>query len=419
MSATAAPSTDASQFRWYLAGAAAWFTSFGIQAVMFAYLVTTVLHAPPNMIGLAQASLTLVSTFLLLVGGAIADQIDTRRLLILCHAVAIVPALALAAIVGFGWLRYEWLIVYGLAMGLVTAFIIPSREAMMADVIGPTGAPFIQRAVTTTVGVTMIAQIAGMFLARFAASLGAAPIILFQAVVQLFGAFTSYQLAPSTRHHVHAEANGGSQMQRIAAGLKEVANSYALFPITIVTAAIGVLFIGAFLVILPVILREEYGGDVQQFSSMQIAFWSGSIISSMAISRLGNIANRGRLVVFAVSIGTTILFLMSFQTPLTLFYALVFVWGLGAGVTISMARTIVQEHAPPAHRARVMSIYQLGFTGGMSVGALAIGFVVDALGARHAALVPAFAMVFVIAYLLTTTKLWSITALNHDAGAAA
>ena len=97
------------------------------------------------------------------------------------------------------------------------------------------------------------------------------------------------------------------------------------------------------------------------------------------------------------------------------FYALVLVWGLGAGVTISMSRTIVQEHAPTAHRARVMSIYQLGFTGGMSIGALAVGYVVAAVGARNAALVPAAAMALVLFYVLSTTKLWSITALNTDA----
>ncbi len=413
------PTADPAQFRWYLSGAAAWFGAFGIQMVMFSYLVTTVLDAPPNMIGLAQASLTLVSTFLLLVGGAVADQIDTRRLLILCHLAAALPALALAAVVGFGGLRYEWLIVYGLAMGLITAFVIPARESMLADVIGPANTPFIQRAVTTTVGITFFAQIAGMFAARFAAAAGAAPIIIFQAAVQLFGAYTVYRLAPSTRHETHAEVNAGSQLQRIAAGMREVRNSYALLPITIITAAIGILFIGAFLVILPVILREEFGGNVEQFSSMQIAFWGGSILSLMVIGRIGNIVNRGRMIVLALSMGTLVLFSLSVPAPLNVFYALVFIWGMGAGVTISMSRTIVQEHAPAAHRARVMSIYQLGFTGGMSVGALAIGFAVDAIGARAATLVPAVLMMTVLAYLLLATKLWTITALKHDTDAAA
>ena len=415
----AVPTAARSQFRWYLSGASAWFIAFGIQQVMFSYLVTTVLHEAPGMIGLAQTSLTIVSTLLLLVGGAVADQVDTRRLLILSHVIAVVPPMALAAVVGFGWLRYEWLSVYGLTMGFISAFVLPAREAMMADVIGPAGRSFLQRAVTTTVAINFVAQISGMFVARFAATLGAAPIMLFQAAIQLFGAFTAYRLTPSTRHTDHAEANGVGQLARIAGGLREVANSYALLPITIITAAIGILFIGTFLVTLPVILREEYSGDVQQFSSMQIAFWSGSIISSLAISRAGNIAYRGRMVVGAMVLGTTIQYLMSFSAPLYLFYGLVFVWGLGAGVTISMSRTIVQEHAPPAHRARVLSIFQLGFTGGMSIGALAIGFVVEAIGPRHAMLVPAISMTIVLTTLLATTKLWNITALKHDAEAPA
>lgn len=408
----AAPSDD-SPFRWYLLGAGSWFAAFGIQAVMFAYLVTTVLHAPADQIGLAQASLTIVSTILLLLGGAVADHVDTRRLLIFGHLAAAVPAAALAAIVAFGYLRFEWLIVYGLFMGLITAFTMPAREAMMGDVIGVKGVPAIQRAVTTTVGTTMVGQILGMLTAGLAAVAGAAPIILLQVVSQLVGAFASAQLAPSTRHAEHANTDG--HMTRIAGGLREVTKSHALLPITILTLAIGVLFIGAFLVILPVILRNEFGGEVQQFAATQVAFWGGSIVSSLTISRLGNVVNRGRLVVIAMTLGITVLTAMSFKGSLITLYALVFLWGIGAGITISMSRTIVQEHAPPAHRARVLSVYQLGFTGGMSIGAFLIGFIVEMIGARQATLVPAGIMALVLTTLVTTTKLWHIRAVGHEA----
>ena len=411
------PAND-SQFRWYLAGAGSWFLAFGLQQVMFGYLVTTVLHAPPNLVGLAQASLTLLSTLLLLVGGAVADQIDTRRLLIACHAAAVLPATILAATVATGNLRYEWLILYGLAMGSITAFTLPAREAMMGDVIGPQGMPKIQRAVTTTVGVTFLAQIVGMLTARLAAAVGPAPIILLQACVQIFGAFASFRLQASTRHSVHADPDGGSQLARIADGLREVTKSYALLPITILTLAIGVLFIGAFLVILPVLLREEFGGNVEQFSTLLASFWGGSILTSLTISRIGNIVHRGRLIVAAMCVGITVLIAISFKGPLIALYVLTFIWGMGAGVTISMSRTIVQEHAPPAHRARVLSIFQLGFTGGMSVGALLIGFIVQELGPRHATLVPAAIMALVILTLVARTELWRIKALKHDASPA-
>ena len=401
------------QFQWYLAGAGSWFFAFGIQAVMFSYLVTTVLHAPANQIGLAQASLTLISTALLLVGGALADQVDTRRLLMICHAMAILPAIVLAGVVSYGILRFEWLLVYGIAMGTVTAFILPAREAMLGDVLGPNGMQAVQRAVTTVVGATFMAQIGGMFSARFAVVAGPESIILLQAVAQAFGVYATYRLAPSHRHHTHAEENAGSQFSRILAGLRQVWKSEALLPITIITLSIGVLYIGSFLVILPVILREEFGGNVQQFSSMQVSFWGGSIISSLAISRFGTIARRGRLIVFAVSTGATILALISFKSSIEVLYLLIFVWGLGAGVMISMSRTTVQEHAPPALRARIMSIFQLGFTGGMSIGALLMGYVVEALGPRHATLVPAGIMAVILTALMLRTKVWHITSLSH------
>lgn len=385
----------------------------GVQMVMFTYLVTTVLHAPANQIGLAQTSLTILSAAFMLVGGAVADKLDTRRLLIICHTAAIVPALLLTFVVAIDALQYEWLILYGLAMGLITSFALPAREATLGDVLGPEGMKTIQRAVTTMVGVSFMAQIGGMLSARFAANIGPEVIILSQALVQALGVYAAIRLIPSGRHHVHAEDNTGSQWQRIRAGLSAVSNSAALLPVTVLTLAIGVLFIGSFMVILPVILREEFGGNVQQISSMQVSFWGGTIVSTMIIGRIGNIVNRGRLIVGAVSTGATVLMFMSIPASLPILYGLVFIWGLGAGVMISMSRTTVQENAPPALRARVMSIFQLGFTGGMSIGALLAGLVVHVAGARNATLIPAFTMALILLALVTRTDLWRIQAISH------
>ncbi len=411
MSAT--PSVPNSQYQWYLTGTGAWFFAIGIQMVMFTYLVTTVLHAPANQVGLAQTSLTILSAAFMLIGGAVADKVDTRRLIILCHTAAIVPSIALATIVWMGALRYEWLICYGLMMGLITAFILPAREATLGDVLGPDGMKSVQKAVTTMVGIQFLAQIAGMIAARFAGDMGAEIIILSQAAAQAVGVYAALKLIPSGRHHTHAEDNTGSQWQRIRAGLAEVRQSHALFPVTVLTLAIGVLFIGSFMVILPVILREEFGGNVQQISTMQVCFWGGTIVSSFAIGRIGHIVNRGRLIIGAVSTGATILMLMTFKAPLIVLYGLIFIWGLGAGVMISMSRTTVQEHAPPALRARVMSIFQLGFTGGMSVGALLAGIVVQTVGARNATLFPAITMAIILVTLVTRTRIWHIKAISH------
>ncbi|MFM9862754.1 MAG: MFS transporter, partial [Micropepsaceae bacterium] len=203
------PPANGSQFSWYLAGAGAWFLAMGIQMVMFTYLVTTELQGTELQVGIAQMSLTIMSMALLLFGGNIADQTDARSLLIRCHAIAMIPAIVLAAVVWSGTLRFEWLIAYGLVMGSITAFTMPAREAMLGDVLGDDRTR-IQRAVTTTIGVTFFCQVAGMISASLAAVSGPAPIILAQAVAQLVGVYSSYRLLPSTRHTDHAHASEGT-----------------------------------------------------------------------------------------------------------------------------------------------------------------------------------------------------------------
>jgi MFS family permease len=121
--------------------------------------------------------------------------------------------------------------------------------------------------------------------------------------------------------------------------------------------------------------------------------------------------HRGRFIVAAVSTGATVLALLSIKAPLFVLYGLIFTWGLGAGVMISMSRTAVQEHAPSALRARVMSVFQLGFTGGTAIGAILAGLAVEVLGARHATLFPSISMAIILALLVTRTHLLQVRAI--------
>ena len=83
---------------------------------------------------------------------------------------------------------------------------------------------------------------------------------------------------------------------------------------------------------------------------------------------------------------------MVFGVPIDVFYLLIFLWGAGGGITMSMSRSIVQESAPPSHRARVMSVYSLGMMGGMPMGSLAMGYVIGVFGPLNAAWVPVIGM---------------------------
>ena len=84
---------------------------------------------------------------------------------------------------------------------------------------------------------------------------------------------------------------------------------------------------------------------------------------------------------------------MALQPPFLVLNALCFVWGLGAGITLTQGRTVLQIVAPPTHRARLLALFQLGLGGGGPIGAFIAGSLAAVLGLKFAMVLPALAMV--------------------------
>jgi MFS family permease len=73
---------------------------------------------------------------------------------------------------------------------------------------------------------------------------------------------------------------------------------------------------------------------------------------------------RERLIGIAVAAGSIVLVALASLPPFPVFVALNFIWGLGAGITMTQSRTVLQIVAPATHRARLMSLFQLSLGGG-------------------------------------------------------
>ncbi len=186
-----------SQLPLYLMGSAAWFGAFGIQTVVFTYISAQVLALSGVYFALAQASFMLPALFLLLLGGAVAEHSDTRRLMVMAHLGAVVPPLFVAWLVASGTLTFVPLILAGLFMGTVSAFMLPAREAMLARVLGTNEGAAIQRAVRFSLLAQFLAQVAGMAFARLADKTGLEVMLLIQAGLQLAGAAAAFMLLPA------------------------------------------------------------------------------------------------------------------------------------------------------------------------------------------------------------------------------
>ncbi len=380
----------------YLGGQASWFIGLGIQFVIFPFLVTQILHESAARVGIAQMSLMAPALFFMLLGGTVADHGDVRRILIRVHLLAALPPLLLASIYLSGYLTYATLIVYALAMGTLGAFAMPARDSALNRVAETN----IQQAVTLAMGMQMGSQLVGMLIAALAAITGTAALLFFQAAVMLAGLWASAKLTPLPPKNTASAAN---RFVQIADGIKAAAAQPIVATVIVLNFAVGLFYVGSFLVVLPLMIRDVYQSTAAEFTLrfalVNICFWGGTIVANILLLRIGHVGHRGRIMMGSLTGGLFVLSALYFPMPFWLLCVLIFLWGMGAGITMTMGRTIVQVAASDSHRARVLAAYQLGFSGGAPLGSLMMGLLAGSLGIYTAVLVPAAMMIGILGLL--------------------
>jgi MFS family permease len=364
----------AADFRWFAGGVGSWFAGWGMNAALFAWLVAGELRASDAWVGIAQSATLWPSLLFLLLGGAVADRVDPRRLLIVLHAVVALPVLLLAAGVAAGWLSLPAVLAYGLCLGTVSAFVMPARDALLSRVAGPD----LMHAVTTMTAVQFGAQALGTAAAAAARWLGTVPMLGVLAAVLLAGSF-AVRGVPAVAPAVPSEPRP-TAWREVLDGLALVARSPQLRAPVLLVAAVGLFFIGPFLAVFPVMIVQHYDGGVDRLSLVSMLFPLGTIFGSLAMRARGGFRRKGRAALVALMAGAVALGAIGLQFSFPGLVVLTFAWGVAGAVFINCSRTLFQQAAPPAWRGRLLAVFQLGFLGTAPLGSLAAGFLSAAIG---------------------------------------
>jgi MFS family permease len=350
-------------------------------------------------VGAAQSAVMVPSVILILIGGAVADRRDRRTVLMWLHAIAALLAIALAAAVWRGHLSYPLLIVYALGMGSVQAFLMPARDAMLSEVSGHDVGHAVAKLNVTQWGAQALGALAG----GLARVVGPASALLVQTAILMLGvpAFGRLSRAPRTAH-----PGGRLSLADVTSGAREVFHSTVLWPSLILVTAVGALFIGPFMVVFPLMVRDVYGGGVTEIALVSSMFPVGTITGSTAVVWRGGVRRKGRAQLLSLLVGALVLLVISRGLPFWVTLLAVFSWGVSGSVFMIAGRTLFQERASAANRGRVLSTYTLGFMGAAGVvGAPLAGGLVGWLGPRGGLGVISFGMLVVIALVAATTRL--------------
>lgn len=387
--------------RTYLVAISTWFAAYGMQSVVFAWLVTLMLREPAERVGLAQMSILLPGMLFILLAGAIADRVGLRRQALWAQLFAALTPFLLIYFLSEGALTYVVVIVYALLMGLAQAFVTPARDGLLNLVAGND----VQRMVMLTSLCQFGFQIIGYTLAGFADTVGPIYILGLQSFILLAGCGALIAMG----HVGKPLADPGKHstvLKDFWEGAIAVAGNPLLRAVMIQNVAMGVFFMGVFIVAFPIVLREVYDGTSADLASLNAVNSLGLVLTIVVLLRLGQIERAGRALLLAQFVGSIVLMLSGLVVQKSLFIFFVFLWGVCGGLAMPMSRTIMQQTAPPALRARVMSFYAFSFMGAGPLGALWAGYMADGYGPQLAIVISAAGMAFLVAVMAFVSPLW-------------
>jgi predicted MFS family arabinose efflux permease len=341
--------------------------------VALAWLIH-VRFADPFYLGLrAFASDAPLITFML-VGGAVADRVNRRHILLTSQILQMLFAATLGILYALGRLGIVPILLIAFFTGLAQSQSAPTYQAVITSLVPPRQIPnavalnSLQFNLSRAIGPV----IAGLLLAKW----GTGPCFAVNAAsfLAVIIALWRIELPPP------APATKESLRESLRAGLRHVGES----PVLSVLTALGLA--GSFLAFplmtyLPVIAGDVLKTGAEGYSLLLTSFGVGAIGGALATAQRGHVPGRGRLMLATLALYGMTALAAVVATRQILSMAFLFVAGWSLVTAFSTLNSLVQENAPDALRGRVVSIYGLAFRGGMPLGSLVAGVLVRVLGA--------------------------------------
>ena len=321
---------------------------------MFAWLVTIVLRESPNMVGVAHMTLLAPATVLVLIGGSLADHFGGKPIAIIGQLLAALCVFLLALVIFFGHFNYSILLIFAFVLGCAQAIVTPARDGLLPLVASGRIQRTVVQSTITQFGIMMV----GFAIASFADKSGAFVILLFQSVVLLVGILALARIKIPSNKAPQSDHNLTKQIRlSIYTGMQTVLGNPVLRAVLLINFAMGLFFMSSYMVMIPLLLREVYGGSSSQLSWTNFANCLGLVLMMFYLLRMGDLKRQGRGLLLSHGIGAIALAGVALGSGFTSLMVGVFIWGLAGGLSVTASRSIAQELSPPDQRGRVMAFF--------------------------------------------------------------
>jgi MFS family permease len=310
------------------------------------------------------------------IGGVISDRYSCHRVAVWMQCGALAQALLLSLLTLTGWIQPLHIILLGIALGIVYAFDMPARQALVHEMVD---AEDLANAVALNSSMINSARIVGPALAGLVvAKYGEGVCFMINAVsyVAVIVALLMMKLAERPRRGTATVSIGRS----LIAGYRYVLATTPIRDLLILLGVVGVMGM-PYMTLMPVFAAHVHRSGADALGMMFGAVGMGALIGALFLAQRKNIIGLGRVIVIAtLGFGVG---LIAFTVAREFWLSLLLLVGVGCGwmVLIAASNTALQTLADNDMRGRVMSLFSMMLVGMAPFGSLFAGWAADRLGA--------------------------------------
>jgi MFS family permease len=345
------------------------------QRVAQDWLILQLTNNSGTYLGLITAVQFAPVLFFSLHGGALADRVNKRKLLIFTNFIGALSSLGLGLLVLAGNVKIWHVFFFALTLGIASALDAPIRQSFTSEIVGHSD---IANAVSLNsanfnAGRLIGPAVSGFLIARF----DTGPSFLINAVTYVLVIFALFRMRESDFFIKEKKATQGT----VREGLQ-----YALARPDLYVVMMVVFFVATFGLNMQIfnalMATKEFGKGPASFGLLGTYVAIGSLTGALISARL----ERHRRTIFVIKGGVIFSLAIALLSiaPNYLWYSL---WlplcGFSALTMLITANSLIQVNCDPAIRGRVSGIYLLIFMGGTPFGSPLIGWLVEVIGVRE------------------------------------
>jgi MFS family permease len=351
------------------------FSNFGslIQSVGASWMMISIAQSA-DMVALVQTSVTLPLMLLSLVAGAMADNLDRRKVMLGSQVFMLVMSFALSICAWTGILTPWLLLLFTFLIGCGGAFNNPAWQASVGDMVPRT--QLAGAVALNGMGFNMARSVGPAIGGIIVASAGPAVAFAVNAIskIGLVGVLGRWR--PSTDPRLLPSETLGLA---VAAGLRYVSMSPAIRTVLVRGAVFG-FGSSAVVALMPIVAKESIGGGPLTYGLLSGAFGVGAVGGGIGNAWLRQEYST-EVIVRAASVGCAFAAaVLGLSTHLLLTMLVLVVAGAAWVVALSTFNVAVQLATPRWVVARALSIYQTATFGGMAIGSWVLGVLAENKG---------------------------------------